>query len=75
MQVDLYNGCKVVLWLSMKAFELSQQSRDATKFAAIFSIINLVHAIKSKHKGSPYSITERRVPQLIPVMAVSLQVT
>jgi len=54
---------------------LTTQSRDATKFAAIFSIINLVHAIKSKHKGSPYSITERRVPELIPVMAVSLQVT
>jgi len=26
-------------------------------------------------KGSPYSITERRVPELIPVLAVSLQVT
>ena len=26
-------------------------------------------------KGSPYSITERRVKELIPVLAVSLQVT
>jgi len=26
-------------------------------------------------KGSPYSIIERRVPELIPVLAVSLQVT
>jgi len=28
-----------------------------------------------KGKGSPFSITERRVPELIPVKAVSLQVT
>jgi len=28
-----------------------------------------------KGKGSPYSIAERRVPELIPVLAVSLQVT
>ena len=28
-----------------------------------------------KGKGSPYSIIERRVPELIPVLAVSLQVT
>ena len=28
-----------------------------------------------KSKGSPYSITERKVPELIPFLAVSLQVT
>jgi len=26
-------------------------------------------------KGSPYSISERKVPELIPVLAVSLQAT
>ena len=29
----------------------------------------------SEGKGSPYSITERRVPELIPFLAVSLQAT
>jgi len=31
--------------------------------------------IIKKGNGSPYSITQRRVPELIPVFAVSLQVT
>jgi len=37
----------------------------------------VVQPAKEKGKGIPYSITERRVPELIPVigMAVSLQVT
>jgi len=32
-------------------------------------------AMVATKKDSPYSITERRVPELIPVLAVSLQVT
>jgi len=34
-----------------------------------------IHNCTQKGKGSPYSFTERRVPELIPVFAVSLQVT
>ena len=38
------------------------------------SLIRLVLRSRRK-KGSPYTITERRVPELISVLAVSLQVT
>jgi len=37
------------------------------------SITNCIIEVK-KVKGSPYSITERRVPELIPILGVSLQV-
>jgi len=32
------------------------------------SVMNICKCLKGKSKGSPYSITERRVPELIPVL-------
>ena len=37
--------------------------------------VRIPHMETLKGKGSPYSITERRVPELIQFLAVSLQVT
>ena len=36
-------------------------------FVNVSTTINLWNTILKKGKGSPYSITERRVPELIPV--------
>jgi len=42
----------------------------------VLQTITLTYTLKvEKGKSIPYSISERRVPELIPVLAVSLQVT
>ena len=51
--------------------------RRAFESASRGSLCDSCSSSSSKRKvgkGSPYSITERRVPELIPVLAVSLQV-
>ena len=38
------------------------------KCCFLFLVLNVLHQVIKKDKGSPYSITERRVPELIPVL-------
>jgi len=46
----------------------------ADSFIDVFLCASLVLIVCGKGKASPYSIAERGVPELIPFLAVSLQV-
>ena len=54
-------------WLQHIVLRLHNQTDVLLETWHIFRCVGLLKKGKSKGKGSPYSITERRVPELIPV--------
>ena len=62
------DSCVVRCWAAREAFtpQLFYQHSAATRSVRVDE--RSIKASKYKGKGSPYSITERRVPELIPVL-------